>query len=86
MKITREFLFEEGAYFPSCHASTVLPLDDGTVLAAYFAGERESADDVGIWLSRRAEPSPAENLADYTVSSYDALFSLLKALCGTGGC
>ena len=55
MKITREFLFAEGAYFPSCHASTVLPLDDGIVLAAYFAGERESADDVGICLSRRAD-------------------------------
>lgn len=53
MEIIREFLFEEGAHFPSCHASTVLPLDDGTVLAAYFAGLKEKADDVGIWLSRR---------------------------------
>lgn len=55
MKITREFLFKEGEHFPACHASTVLPLDDGVVLAAYFAGEREGADDVGIWLSRRAD-------------------------------
>lgn len=53
MNITREMLFEDGAFFPSCHASTVLPLKDGTVLAAYFAGEYESADDVGIWLSRK---------------------------------
>lgn len=53
MNIIQEFLFDEGAHFPACHASTVLPLDGGTVLAAYFAGMRESADDVGIWLSRR---------------------------------
>lgn len=53
MQMTRELLFEDGAFFPSCHASTVLPLDDGTVLVCYFAGSREGADDVGIWLSRR---------------------------------
>ena len=41
------------AAFKSCHASTVLPLEDGTVLAAYFAGDYEKADNVGIWLSRR---------------------------------
>ena len=61
---------------------------------AWYIGDSYTSDILGaksagwhtIWLSRRAEPSPAENLADYTVSSYDALFSLLKALCGTGGC
>lgn len=55
MEIAREFLFEEGAHFKSCHASTVLPMEDGTVLAAYFAGAHEKADDVGIWLSRRVD-------------------------------
>ena len=49
----RRFLFEKDAAFRSCHASTVLALADGTVLIAYFAGEREGASDVGIWLSRR---------------------------------
>lgn len=39
--------------FPECHASTVLPLADGRVLCVYFAGSREGADDVGIWLSVR---------------------------------
>jgi len=53
MNTVREMLFEDGAFFPSCHASTVLPLEDGTVLAAYFAGAYESADDVAIWLSRK---------------------------------
>lgn len=39
--------------FPECHASTVLPLEDGRVLCVYFAGSHEGADDVGIWLSAR---------------------------------
>ena len=45
-------LFEEGKYFKSCHASSILALKDGTVLVAYFAGDHEKADNVGIWLSR----------------------------------
>jgi len=45
-------LFEPGKFFKSCHASSVLPLADGTVLCAYFAGDHEKADNVGIWLSR----------------------------------
>lgn len=53
MDITRELLFQEDKFFPACHASTVLPLDSGDVLVCYFAGTREKADDVGIWLSRR---------------------------------
>ncbi|MGI6569475.1 MAG: dihydrodipicolinate synthase family protein [Caldicoprobacterales bacterium] len=48
-----ELIFPEQTYFRSCHASTVLPLEDGTVLAAYFAGTAEGNPDVGIWLSRR---------------------------------
>ncbi len=40
--------------FRSCHASTVLPLADGDVLAAWFAGPYESHPDVGIWLARRS--------------------------------
>lgn len=37
------------------HASTVLPLENGHVLAAWFGGSRESHPDVGIWLSERDE-------------------------------
>lgn len=40
-------------FFAESHASTVLPLADGRVLCVYFAGSREGADDVGIWLSVR---------------------------------
>ena len=43
--------FRNGTFFPSCHASSILPLDNGKVLITYFAGAHENADDVGIWLS-----------------------------------
>lgn len=50
----KEFVFDENAPTPSCHASTVLPLPDGTVLAAWFGGTAEGKDDVDIWTSRRS--------------------------------
>lgn len=36
-----------------CHASTVLPLPDGRVLAAWFGGSHEGRADTAIWYSRR---------------------------------
>jgi predicted neuraminidase len=51
--VTSEFVFET-ARFASAHASTLVETRDGLV-AAWFGGTREGADDVGIWLSRRAE-------------------------------
>ena len=52
-KASKALIFENGKHFPSCHASTILVLDNGDILCAYFAGLREKADDVGIWLSRK---------------------------------
>lgn len=49
----RLLIFPENQFFNSCHASTVLPLEDGTILVSYFAGSAEGQDDVGIWLSKR---------------------------------
>lgn len=46
-----QLLFEPLKHFPQCHASCLLPLPDGRMLCAYFAGERERADDVAVWLS-----------------------------------
>ncbi len=40
---------------PNCHASTVLPLPDGTVICAWFGGTKEGKTDVDIWYSRRDE-------------------------------
>ncbi len=40
------------APFPSCHASTVAE-SGGVLVVAFFAGTREGASDVGIWVCRR---------------------------------
>ena len=37
----------------SVHASTVLKLKDGSVLAAWFGGTKEKDGDVRIWIARR---------------------------------
>ncbi|MBN1672089.1 MAG: exo-alpha-sialidase [Kiritimatiellae bacterium] len=46
----------QGLIFPpakkQCHASTLVQLPDGELLAAWFMGTQERHPDVGIWLSR----------------------------------
>ncbi len=50
--INQEFVFVDGPT-PSCHASTLIELQDGSILAAWFGGTQEGAADVGIWMARR---------------------------------
>lgn len=48
-----EFIFQPGSTsFPESHASTVVALSDGDLLAAWFGGTRERAPDVAIWTAR----------------------------------
>ncbi|TKK64153.1 sialidase [Ilyomonas limi] len=35
--------------FKSCHASTIVQLSNGTLMAAWFGGEEEGSPDVSIW-------------------------------------
>ncbi len=54
MEVLHEFIFTERPT-PECHASTVLPLPDGSVMAAWFAGKYEKSKDVDIWYSHRVD-------------------------------
>jgi len=48
-----EFIFAPGSTsFPSSHASTVVELKGGDLLAAWFGGTHEGAPDVAIWIAR----------------------------------
>lgn len=53
MRSTKEYVVLDDPRIPECHASTVLALHTGELLASWFGGSREGADDVAIWLSRR---------------------------------
>ncbi len=53
--LVNEFIYPPKSVTESCHASTVLPLADGTIIAAWFGGSKEGNDDVKIWVSRRVD-------------------------------
>jgi predicted neuraminidase len=50
--ITKEFIFTS-APFPSSHASTVVQLKSGDLMAAWFGGTAEGEPDVAIWSAVR---------------------------------
>lgn len=52
--VSHEFIYET-APFPSCHASTLVEVDQGQIVAAWFGGADEGAEDVGIWASTRLD-------------------------------
>lgn len=52
METKKEMIFTQKPT-DNCHASTVLPLPDGNVLAAWFGGSNEGNDDVDIYVSLR---------------------------------
>jgi len=49
--VEHQFLFTS-APFASSHASTIVQLHDGSLLAAWFGGSGEGAADVAIWSAR----------------------------------
>jgi predicted neuraminidase len=62
--VASEFVFAEPLY-GACHASTLVELADGSLLAAWYGGEYEGARNVKIWGSRCVAGawSPPEVLA-----------------------
>lgn len=81
MEDLKEFIFENKPT-ESCHASTVLPLDDGRVVAAWFAGTKESADDVDILTSVRSESGWSEPVRVSADKQYPALEPGAFPTCG----
>ncbi len=51
----KEVINKAGTPTDNCHASTVLPLDNGEILASWFGGTKEGKDDVKIYISRRKD-------------------------------
>lgn len=62
------------APFPSAHASTVVELRDGDVMAAWFGGTAEGKPDVAIWTARlhdgRWSP-PVETAREPNIATYN---------------
>ena len=51
-----EFIFQPGSTsFPESHASTIVSLKNGDLMAAWFGGTKEGAPDVAIWGSRQVQ-------------------------------
>ena len=48
----KDYVFGDKREFAQCHASTLVRLDDGQFLVAWFGGTEEKNPDVGIWLSK----------------------------------
>ncbi|MDE5826124.1 MAG: family 78 glycoside hydrolase catalytic domain [Duncaniella sp.] len=47
-----EFLYESTS-FPECHGATILELDNGDLVAAFFGGTKERNPDCVIWVCRK---------------------------------
>src|SRR5688572_2054180 len=53
-EVRGEFIYEKAPY-PSCHASTIVEIAPGELLAAWFGGTGEGKPDVAIWGARRKD-------------------------------
>lgn len=49
----KQYIFEDRRPFTSCHASSLVVLENEELLAVWFGGTKEGANDVAIWSSKR---------------------------------
>jgi predicted neuraminidase len=75
-----EFIFTT-APFASCHASTIVELRNGDLLAAWFGGTAEGRPDVAIWGSRRTGgqwSEPVELAREPEIATYNPVLFYTK--------
>jgi predicted neuraminidase len=75
-----EFIFNT-APFPSSHASTVVELHNGDILAAWFGGSAEGKPDVAIWGSRRTGghwSAPVELVREPNIACFNPVLFYTK--------
>src|SRR4051812_22231893 len=68
-----EFVFTE-APFASAHASNVVELKNGDLLASWFGGSAEGKPDVAIWTSRKSNgawSAPVELARENNIACYN---------------
>lgn len=70
-----ELIFQPGSTsFPSSHASTVVELNGGKVMAAWFGGTAEGKSDVAIWSATRDDQGwtePKELVREPGIACYN---------------
>lgn len=52
IKLVSEAFLSDTSLTKACHASTLVKMDNNTLVAAWFGGAYEGSPDVGIWLTR----------------------------------
>lgn len=83
MEIKKEFIFEEeGRLTHNSHASTILKMSSGELLAAWFGGTKEKNPDVEIYASIKTDgkwckPFVVSEIND-TISSFNPVLFLRK--------
>src|SRR5277367_15124 len=68
-----EFIYTE-APFPSAHASNIVELRNGDLIASWFGGSAEGKPDVAIWTSRHTAAgwsAPTELAREQNIATYN---------------
>jgi predicted neuraminidase len=69
----KEFVYDKGS-FRAAHASTLVELRNGDLMAAWFGGTQEGAPDVAIWASTRSDHGwsrPMELARESGIATYN---------------
>jgi predicted neuraminidase len=80
LSIQPEFIYTE-APFPSAHASNIVELRNGDLLASWFGGSAEGKPDVAIWSSRHTVAGwsqPVELAREPEIATYNPVMFYTK--------